>query len=222
MKLRAGTPCRITGETRLKPKLLTALLLAATISLVACGSAVPVRGSYTNPAVGQLFTRGVGDRLVEQGTGVLDPEFELTQDAIVGKITIPKGRYEFSGENGTGIWFISGDQKYYFYLKKTDNTVCIDGKDCTKIEYTLNKKLANSTRNPNSFQQTLLYNGKIGNKITLAYREFFGGMARPDFSNNVDYDLSESPILGYNGARLEVVKATNTELTYRVLSGFAK
>ena len=220
MKLRAGTPCRITGETRLKPKLLTALLLVATISLVACGSAVPVRGSYTNPAIGQLFTRGVGDGLLEQGTGVLVPEFELAQDANVGKSTIPKGRYDFNAENGTGIWFIGGDQ--YFYIKKADNTVCIDGKDCTKIDYTLNKKLAQTTLSSDSFQQTLLYNGKIGNKITLAYREFSSGIARPAFSNNVDYDLAESPIVGYKGARLEVVKATNTELTYRVLSGFAK
>ena len=204
----------------MKPKLLTALLLVATISLVACGSAVPVRGSYTNPAIGQLFTRGVGDGLLEQGTGVLVPEFELAQDANVGKSTIPKGRYDFNAENGTGIWFIGGDQ--YFYIKKADNTVCIDGKDCTKIDYTLNKKLAQTTLSSDSFQQTLLYNGKIGNKITLAYREFSSGIARPAFSNNVDYDLAESPIVGYKGARLEVVKATNTELTYRVLSGFAK
>ena len=219
MKLRAGTPCRITGETRLKPTLTTALLIVATISLLACGSAAPVRGSYTNPGIGQLFTRGVGDSLVEQGTGVLEPEFELAQDANVGKSTIPKGRYEFSGENGTGIWFIGGEQ--YFYIKKADNTVCIDGKDCTKIDYTLKRKLAKSTLSSDSFQQTLLYNGKIGNKITLAYREFSSGMARPAFSNNVDYDLAESAIVGYKGARIEVVKATNTELTYRVLSGFA-
>ena len=220
VKPRAGTPCRITGETKLKPKLHTALLLVATISLAGCGSAVQVRESYTFPSIGQLSTRGVGDSLVEQGTGVLAPEFELAQDANVGKSTIPKGRYDFNAENGTGIWFIGGNQ--YFYIKKADKTVCIDGKDCTKIEYTLNKKLAQSTLSSDSFQQTLLYNGKIGNKITLAYREFSSGMARSAYSNNVDYDLSESAIVGYKGARREVVKATNTELTYRVLSGFAK
>ena len=221
MKPRAGTPCRITGEKRLKPKLLTALLLVVTISLVACGSAVQaVRESYTFPAVGQLSTRGVGDTLVEQATGLLVPEFELPQDANVGKSIIPKGRYDFSAENGTGIWFIGGNQ--YFYVRKADKTVCIDGKDCTTVEYTLNKKLSQSTLSSNSIQQTLLYNGKIGNKITLAYRETYNGTAHFAHSNNVDYDLAESTILGYKGVRLEVVKATNTELTYRVLSHFAK
>ena len=190
------------------------------MSLAACGSPAQVKESYTFPAIGQLTTRGVGDSLVEQGTGVLVPEFELARDANVGKSTIPKGRYDFSAENGTGIWFIGGDQ--YFYIKKADKTICIDGKDCTKVEYTLNKKLSQDTLRSDSFQQTLLYNGKIGNKITLAYREFSSGIARSAFSNNVDYDLSESTTVGYKGSRLEVVKATNTELTYRVLSGFAR
>lgn len=204
----------------MKPKLLTGLLIA-TISLVACGSRpVLVQESYTFPAIGQLATRGVGDNLVEQGTGLLVPEFELAQDANVGNSKIPKGRYDYETENGTRIWFESGGQ--HFYINKADQTVCIDGKDCTKIEYTLNKKLSPGTLSANSFQQTLLYNGKIGNKITLAYREFSSGVARSAFSNSVDYDLSESSIVGYKGVRLEVVKATNTELTYRVLSGFTK
>ena len=151
---------------------------------------------------------------------MLVPEFELAEDATVGKRIISKGRYDFSAENGTGIWFTGGDQ--YFYIKKADKTVCIDGKDCTKVEYTLTRKLSQSTLSADSFQQTLLYNGKIGNKITLAYREFSSGLARSAYNNNVDYDLSESTIVGYKGARLEVVKATNTELTYRVLSSFAK
>jgi hypothetical protein len=203
---------------RLKQKLLAAVLLVI-FSLVACGSRpVLFQESYTLPAIGELSTRGVGDSLFEQATGLLVKEFELAQDVNVGKNKIPKGRYGYYDENSTGIWFSGAGQ--YFYVKKADQTVCIDGKDCTKVEYTINKKLA--TVSPDSFQQTLLYNGKIGNRITLAYREFSGGVARSAFSNTVDYDISASPVVGYKGARLEVVTATNTELTYRVLSGFTK
>lgn len=72
----------------------------------------------------------------------------------------------------------------------------------------------------NHFQQTLIYSGKIGNRITIGYRESSGSMARPAFSNDVSYDLSESRIVGYKGARLEVIDATNTEITYKVLNGF--
>lgn len=83
-------------------------------------------------------------------------------------------------------------------------------------------KLENSLGVPekNQFQQELLYNGKIGNRVALGYREFSGDLARPAFSNEVSYDLSESTTLGYKGARIEVIKATNTEITYKLVSGF--
>lgn len=72
----------------------------------------------------------------------------------------------------------------------------------------------------NSFQQTLLYNGRVGDKINIGYRESSGNMARPAFNNEVEYDLSESKTIGYKGARIEVIEATNQSIKYRVLSNF--
>jgi len=60
-----------------------------------------------------------------------------------------------------------------------------------------------------SFQQTLIYSGRVGNKINVAYREFSNNLARPAFSNNVEYDLSDSKIIGYRGARIDIIEATN-------------
>ncbi|MGO9014619.1 MAG: hypothetical protein ACLQF0_06530 [Dissulfurispiraceae bacterium] len=73
-----------------------------------------------------------------------------------------------------------------------------------------------------SFQQTLIYNGKVGNKINVAYREFSGNLALPAFNNTVEYDLSGSNIIGYKGARIEVIEATNEYIKYKVLSTFNK
>ena len=69
-------------------------------------------------------------------------------------------------------------------------------------------------------QRTLIYSGKSGSKINVGYREFSGNMARPAFSNNVEYDLSESNQIGYKGALLEIIEATNRFITYKVLSNF--
>ena len=68
-----------------------------------------------------------------------------------------------------------------------------------------------------SFQQTLIYSGKLGNKIKIGYREFSNNQARPAFNNDVEYDLSESAVIGYKGARLEIVGATNETIKYRVI-----
>lgn len=64
------------------------------------------------------------------------------------------------------------------------------------------------------FQQTLIYSGKVGNKINIGYREFSNGLARSAFNNNVEYDLFESAIIGYKGAQLEILEATNQYIKY--------
>ena len=71
-----------------------------------------------------------------------------------------------------------------------------------------------------SFQQTLIYSGRVGNKINIAYREFSNNLARPAFNNNVEYDLSESRVIGYKGAELEVLEATNQAIKFKVIRNF--
>jgi hypothetical protein len=76
------------------------------------------------------------------------------------------------------------------------------------------------TANKNSFQQTLIYNGKVGNKINIGYREFSSDTARPAFNNDVEYDLSESKQIGYKGALIDVLEANNQEIKYKVIRSF--
>lgn len=71
-----------------------------------------------------------------------------------------------------------------------------------------------------SFQQTLLYSGKVGNKINIGYREFSNSLARPAFNNNVEYDLSESKTIAYKGAQLEILEATNQHIKFRLIKNF--
>jgi hypothetical protein len=74
----------------------------------------------------------------------------------------------------------------------------------------------------NSFQQTLIYSGKVGKKVNIGYREFSNSLARPAFNNDVEYDLDSSSIVGYKGARIEVIEANNEMIKYKVLKNFNK
>ncbi len=49
------------------------------------------------------------------------------------------------------------------------------------------------------------------------YREYSGDFARPAFYQDLVFDLSDSKIVGFRSARIEIIEATNTEVTYRVL-----
>jgi hypothetical protein len=157
-----------------------------------------------------------------QGTGQLERQLVVPEDVVIGSFTLRNGKYPFGGENSTRIKFTRDPQDIYLYPSRPDKTLCLDGghftEQCAVVNYSMEMVL--SQKSINSFQQCLLYNGKIGNEITLGYREFNGGMARAAFSNEVSYDLSESQILGYKGAGIEVLKATNTEIEYKVLSVF--
>ena len=77
-----------------------------------------------------------------------------------------------------------------------------------------------SSAGDNSFQQTLIYSGRVGDKVNIGYREFSSNVARPAFNNDVEYDLSESDTIGYRGAELQILEATNRSITYRVIRNF--
>jgi hypothetical protein len=71
------------------------------------------------------------------------------------------------------------------------------------------------------FKQEFYYNGKVGSQLKFSYREFTdGGLARDSFSQEVVYDLNDSSIIGFKGAKFEVVDATNTTIKYKVVSYF--
>jgi hypothetical protein len=75
------------------------------------------------------------------------------------------------------------------------------------------------TSNDN-FVRQLIYNGKAGDVINFTYKEFINDLARSAFSQNIQYDLKESNIIGYKGAKIEIINATNLKIEYKVLSDF--
>jgi hypothetical protein len=79
-------------------------------------------------------------------------------------------------------------------------------------------KTADPTRP--SFRQELIYNGRIGSQVKFLYRELSNDLLRGSFNQDVQYDLTEGPVIGFKGLRLEIEEATNTKIKYRVIKGF--
>lgn len=68
-----------------------------------------------------------------------------------------------------------------------------------------------------SFKRELVYTGGNSKNISITYREFKNDMARPAFSQDLKYDISEDPVIGFKGARFEVIKAGNSGITLKAL-----
>ena len=73
-----------------------------------------------------------------------------------------------------------------------------------------------------SFKYVALYQGKVENSIKISFREFKNNMARPAFTQDIAYELNNdgSTIIGFKGLRIEVLKATNMDITYKVIKDY--
>lgn len=115
-------------------------------------------------------------------------------------IAIPKlnGEVTVFMNSGTGINF--------YHIKE-------------KLEYT---EMYVPVPKKDYFKQEFIYNGRVGNALKFIYREYVDDIARPAFTQDLQYDLAESKTIGFRGLRIEVLNATNTNIEYKVLSYFNK
>lgn len=197
--------------------------------------------AISRPALNQETIARPGDNLLQQGKqseyDALECSVPVTFSAL-SSFTLSPGRYIKASETSSYEVFIQddadaatrtsappqGDLLQELILLKSGKGAIIK---------TIGGRLYGADNPPlrrvkaivfdrDSFQQTLLYSGKVGNRINLSYREFAGGMARSAFTNTAEYDLSESNVIGYQGAQIEVIEATNQFIRYRLLSNFSK
>lgn len=138
-----------------------------------------------------------------------------------------KGRYYEAINNisnGGSVQKMAIADPFKAVMLGLDGKLCVitvfNAKNCTDKHSASHTTIGVAT--DNSFQQTLIYSGKVGNKINIGYREFSSNMARPAFNNDVEYDLNESRQIGYKGALLDIIDANNQSITFKVLRNFNK
>ena len=152
------------------------------------------------PEVGKTITVYVGDHLVQKGT-ISEEDVLIVHQLIDGALyDIPAKKYPQIGHDNKNDFYSSvgvvrgglSDPIQALALGKNENSeLCVitvfGGSACYQGEFDRKKQLS---ERGNSFQQTLIYSGRVGNKINIGYREFSNNSARPAFNNDVEYDLS--------------------------------
>jgi len=214
---------------------LVASLLSACASVKHNYSPQSVRFSY--PEIGAVVEARLGEPLLDQGRRIEEDVLYVTNEFSPALYVVRPGRFIKIGE----------DEKYEFYkqdvsegfsiytgngssasssaslrINKNNGEACIlrsgDLTICSKeAQYRREKEQRFTSSN---FRKTLIYSGRVGDKIRLSYREFSNGMARDAFTNEVEYDFSNGSKIGYSSAEIEIISATNTLIKYRVISNF--
>lgn len=213
------------------------LLTAGVIALGLVGCTTPkynyqaTSQNISKPVIGSTNEAYVGDKMLMQGMFTEREALRVVDTYKKHAITIRKGYYLKTGEDANGSYYqainnipdggVVTPELMSLHLNK-NNEICIITVLATKRCFpdANGKEEKVSVASDNSFQQTLIYSGKVGNKINIGYREFSSSIARPAFNNDVEYDLNESKQIGYKGALLEVINADNQKITYKVLRNF--
>lgn len=214
------------------------LLCAAGCATTPSTAYVPFKESISFPPIGEITEIGLGEEMMVQGYQTTWDGIELKQQVSVGMTgayTFAPGQYKKVGESPQGAFYqptagirsgainVSplGDPFQYIMIKN-DGQFCgvsvYDLYSCTRQASYEEKKVGDIGLE--SFQRTLIYSGRVDDTVRITYREFSNGMARPAFSNDVEYDLNESMVIGYQGAELEIIEATNRSIKFRLLKNF--
>lgn len=193
----------------------------------------------SKPPIGSVNTAYVGDKMLEQGMLVERDVLNISANTKINfAYSLSAGYYQKVGQDNKGSYYSPNNnisnggnvQKmamadpFKAVMLGLDGKLCVitvfNAKNCTDQHSASRTSIGVAT--DNSFQQTLIYSGKVGNKINIGYREFSSNMARPAFNNDVEYDLSESRQIGYKGALLDIIDANNQSITFKVLRNFNK
>ncbi|EGR2854045.1 hypothetical protein DMW08_23805 [Vibrio parahaemolyticus] len=194
--------------------------------------------TYNTPSNGQINTAYVGDSILRQDIYKEVEALNIQSPVKYGLYHFPSGNYEKIGNDDKYDFFEplsteetgaalnqEGNARIYVQAiaveKGSNAQICpihaISGMACLNANFNVEKT---KSKKEASFEQTLIYNGTAGSKINVGYRELANDKARPTFNNNVEYDLSKSKSISYKGAKIEVIEANNSSITYKVTSPF--
>jgi hypothetical protein len=182
------------------------------------------------------MTAGVGETMLRSGQMQELEAIQVLEPVRVGGLasyTIGPGYYVKRGEDARGqyfgVAFVAGagfvsagaisEPSTTLLLRPDGSTLCAlssMGALCRSQAPVKRAGLQASA----SLQQTLIYKGRTAGRVRIGYREYSGDTPRGDLSNDIDYDLKGSGMVGYKGARLEIIKATNQYVLYKVVRDF--
>jgi hypothetical protein len=123
-----------------------------------------------------------------------------------------KGAFDSTEIYPGGVYIASGGATHIYWLWGEREPANISADSTITYKTGIDRMIPLKS----GFQRELIYSGSSQGVITLFYREYVNDMVRPAFAQELKYDVAKGPVIGFKGARFEVLNADNTLITYRV------
>ena len=210
-------------------KRISVVLASASLFLGGCVTPaynyIPIDRAVDTPAADSVITAAVGDNLLFQGKLTEHDGVRVDEVVKVGWLrlyTLTPGVYLKVGEkDGQGFYKpdpATGASIVRGFFSDPPKMLQLDSANrlCVVTVFNLPECAAGAKfvrgqfeiESADTLQQALIYNGRIGDRIRISYRESSGAPTRTVFSNDAEYDLTASRVIAYKDARVEVVEAT--------------
>ncbi|WP_146182819.1 hypothetical protein [Limnohabitans sp. Jir72] len=151
------------------------------------------------------------------------PLYKSTDDGkfYEGLESVVQGLGKKSGPPAKGVVFVPADKNkpvQVCYLERENSHInCNPSEDLKEnLSFTYSTVAIDQK---DSFKRELIFTGVSQKTIMFIYKEFVDNLARPAFTTELKYDISDDGMIGYKGARFMVIKAGNTGVRYKVLKG---
>ncbi len=198
------------------------------------------------PAVGEIAEAAIGESMVEKYVAVGQLGF-LLSNPLTGKFNtlgikstakIDAQRFVLAGTNekekvyrGAGTYCITdillgcttqGSPTIRVPKDKNKPTVLVHAFSKAPLAFRppAEDTIVITTGGQPSIKKEILFNGRVGSSAKFLYREYKDDFARPAFSQELQYDLSQGAEIGFQELRIKILDTTNTGVTYTVISHF--
>lgn len=221
------------------------LFLSASIVMLttACGSTYTPVNNVVSPTImpniGAISKINMGEQLFVEGTGFMSncivPNFAHTETFGLGTRVVSvkpfenlcethyQGKYRPQYDNVVAMTggYKADSFKWDVEVKDNPNSVtyCIFDGCFDKPLGSYQKKRA-FVFNESSLKQVIEYMGKSGSILEFTYSEYMNNIARDAFTRTFKVDLNDTNFLSFKGAKVEILDASSSEITYKVLQGF--
>jgi hypothetical protein len=223
---------------------LAACVSNSAVKVAPMGKSFAVRERIDFPDIGTVAEARPGQELLRQGTFTEIQGVELHRPNKIEAYELSAGfypkireddKYTYHsfrmGPNKDGFGYIPPARSSMFKdLQKAPHAIRVakhKRETCVLVRDLLRSacdtehgysRVTYTRLTPRDLQQELVYTGREGDRIRVAYREESGHYARPEYWEEAVYDLTRSKIIAYKGARIRVLDAEDDVIRYQVLS----
>jgi hypothetical protein len=211
------------------------LALGAVVIAAGCATKTPLMVPFRpdpvisrNYELGQVQSATVGEPIITIGSGRRVPVYTALYDYTPpNALPIRTGmKFHVVGTLGGDQWVVKNGSYNISHDLVVDRDGFLQGwhprvgapANIGDLQKPLFSRSEEILEDGKAFRAEIVYSGISGTTLNATYREYVNDLARPAFAQQLQYEVSQEREIAFRTIRLEVLRATNSQIEFKVVS----